>query len=122
MNCTFFLPLCLTLDRRLSQFLLLLSPDRGVTTGAMQPPPGAETSHHLYRCAALPMHKAPMCTDITAGAVPDSIHSLWGHLLEEAPSPVPGVRRSAILLLLLFNIHRVFFLAPAGVESSQSCD
>ena len=40
----------------------------------------------------------------------------------KAPLPVPGVRRSAILLLLLFNIHRVFFLAPAGVESSQSCD
>ena len=53
------------------------------------------------------MHKAPMCTDITAGVVPDSIQSLWGHLLEEAPSPVPGVRRSAILLLLLFNIHLV---------------
>ena len=43
----------------------------------------AETIGHLYRCAALPIHIAPMCTGTTAGAVPDSIHSLWGHPLAD---------------------------------------
>ena len=101
-----------SIQRRVSLFLLLLSPDRGVTIGAMQPPPGQRPGPICIAVLHYPCTK-PQCAQTpqrarfqTASTASGGI--LWRiHMGHKAPPPVPGVRRSSILLLLFFNVHLV---------------